>query len=46
MLDCYLLEGHKVLFRAALALLKTFYKQVLSGPETAQRVRFKIEEIK
>jgi hypothetical protein len=27
-LDCYLLEGHKVLFRAALALLKIFTKQV------------------
>lgn len=26
-LDCYLMEGHKVLFRSALALLKTFYKQ-------------------
>jgi len=26
-LDCYLMEGHKVLFRSALALLKSFYKQ-------------------
>ena len=30
-LHCYLLEGHKVLFRSALALLKTFHKQVPSS---------------
>jgi len=27
-MDCYLYEGHKVLFRTALALLKLFYKAV------------------
>jgi len=28
-MDCYLFEGHKVLFRTALALLKIFYKSVV-----------------
>ena len=46
--DCYLLEGHKVLFRAALALLKTFYKQVKLGrkqeEQTAQKEQKEQEE--
>ena len=31
--DCYLYEGHKVLFRAALALLKTFFKALKTNGE-------------
>ena len=31
--DCYLYEGHKVLFRAALALLKTFFKALKANGE-------------
>ena len=31
--DCYLYEGHKVLFRAALALLKTFFKALKTNAE-------------
>ena len=27
-MDCFLFEGHKVLFRVALAKLKLFYKAV------------------
>ena len=32
-MDCYLFEGHKVLFRVALALLKLFYKSVVNKKE-------------
>ena len=32
-MDCFLFEGHKVLFRVALAILKLFYKSVSSKKE-------------
>ena len=37
--DCYLYEGHKVLFRAALALLKTFYKSLKTNTELYQTAK-------
>ena len=37
--DCYLYEGHKVLFRAALALLKTFFKSLKSNTELCQTAK-------
>ena len=37
--DCYLYEGHKVLFRAALALLKTFFKALKANAELYQTAK-------
>lgn len=37
--DCYLFEGHKVLFRSALALLKTFFKALKSNTELYQTAK-------
>ena len=37
--DCYLYEGHKVLFRAALALLKTFFKSLKTKTELYQEAK-------
>ena len=38
-MDCYLLEGHKVLFRSALALLKTFFKSINTKSDLYQTAK-------
>ena len=38
-MDCFLFEGHKVLFRVALAKLKLFYKAVSAKGELHQAIK-------
>ena len=38
-MDCYFFEGHKVLFRAALALLKLFFKSINTNTDTFQAAK-------
>ena len=38
-MDCFLFEGHKVLFRVALAKLKLFYKAVSAKGELHQAAK-------